>query len=109
MLDQGKLNEGIFFAVGPLTKQLLDQQVDCFRTHIPGYHNCRIVRHIVTTLNEPHHGSSGATHRLLIAGRILPAWVLVEKPVIHLQREKTKWIRLMSIRSEERRVGKECR
>src|SRR5882672_12196000 len=98
MFYEGKLNEGILFAFRPVAEEILHQHENGFRTDISSNHDRRVVRNIITALDEPHHCSRSATHCLLITAGVLSAWILVEKPVVHFQCQKPKRVRLVTVK-----------
>ena len=97
MLDHGKLNEWILFALGPVTIELFRHLIDVLRLHVTGDHQRRVVRHVIAPLNQLHHLGRRGRNRLTIAQRLFATRVFIEETIVHLFIQIVSWLRLVAI------------
>src|SRR2546423_7854 len=67
MLDHRKFYERVFVSARPIAVKLLSHLENIFRIYVARHQKCRIIRHIVARLNQPHHVCRRGRHSLTIA------------------------------------------
>src|SRR5258705_6523639 len=78
-----KLDEWLFLTSSPISVKLLRHLDDVRWINVASQDKCRIIRHVVTLLDQPHHRSGCTGNGLPVSQRILSTCVFRKKSAVH--------------------------